>query len=105
MTDLVLVQVLNTCKYLVEEATSISVLKSLLLNDVVKQFSTRSVFHDEKQLSGSFNYFVQLNYVGVSHNLEDVNLPHDSGHIRLVLDLLLLKDLDGDFLLGEYVSA
>lgn len=105
MADLVLVQILYTCEYLVEEATSISVLESLLLNDVVKQFTTRGVFHDQKQLSGSFNDFIQLDYVRVTHYLEDMDLPHDSGDITLVLDLLLLKYLDGYLLLCEYVSA
>ena len=41
----------------------------------------------------------------MADDFEDVNFAHDPSDVGLVLDLVLLEDLDGDFLLGELVSA
>ena len=41
-------------------------------------------------------YFVELDDIRVTDNLENVDFPGDSLHVGLVLNLVLLEDLDGD---------
>lgn len=105
MADLDLVQVLNTSKDLMEEAASLRVLQTSLFDNVVEEFATRCILHDQEKLLARLNDFIKLHDVGVSHYLEDMNLTHDSGYVRLVLDHVLLKDFDGYFLVSQLVDA
>ena len=41
----------------------------------------------------------------MAHQLEDVDLSHNSRNVSLILDLLLLENLDGDLLLRQLVDA
>lgn len=50
MTDFVRMKVLDACKYLMEESACFAVLKTFLLDDVIKEFTTRRVLHDEEEL-------------------------------------------------------
>jgi hypothetical protein len=50
-----LVQVFYACKYLVEESACFWFFHSLVLDDVVEQFTSTSVFHDEVKLLGSLD--------------------------------------------------
>ena len=104
MANLDLVQVLNTCQNLVEETTGFTVLEPSLLDDVVKEFATARILHDEEELLRRFNYFVELHDIWVSHDFQNVDFSHDARDIRLVLNLVLLEDLDGDLLLRQLVD-
>ena len=61
--DVQRVDVINSCNDLLEEFASFLLWYSCLLDDVVKEFSATCVLHNEVQLPGCFNYFVQLHYV------------------------------------------
>ena len=39
----------------------------LILDDIVKQFSTLHVFHDQEELFGSLYDFVKLDDIGVAY--------------------------------------
>ena len=51
-----------------QKSAGVLVLNSLFLHDVVEEFATWGVLHDEKQLSAGFDDFVELDNVGVPHN-------------------------------------
>ena len=89
MANFILVDVLNARNDLLKEFASLIFLESLSLDNVFEKFSTRCVLHDEEQLPGGFDDFVQLNDVRVTHYLEDVDFTRDSLHIALVLNLVL----------------
>ena len=105
MADLDLVEVLDACEDLMEESTCLSVLKAPLLDNVIKEFAARRVFHYQEKLFVRLNDFIELNNVRVSHYLQDMNLSHDSCDVRLVLDHVLLEDLDRHFLMRQLMDA
>lgn len=105
MADFDLVQVLNACENLVEKATGFLVGQSLLLNDQIKQFTIRHEFHNQEQLPRSLNNLVQLHNVRMSDNLKNLDLPHNSRYIGLLLDFVLLQYFDGHLLLCQCVRA
>ena len=41
----------------------------------------------------------------MSDDFQNVNLTHHSCYVGLVLDFIFLKDLDGNFFLGELMDA
>ena len=43
------------------------------------------------------DYLIELNYIRMSNNFKDMNLPCDSLNIRLIFYLVLLQNLDSDF--------
>lgn len=50
-------------------------------------------------------YFIELNDVWVSHDLENMNFSRHSLDIRLIFDLVFLQNFDSDLLSCENVSA
>ena len=105
MHDVQLVKVLDPGDDLVEEFESLWFLHALVLHDVVEKFSTVSILHDQVELLGRLNDFVELNDVWVSDHLQDVNLSCHPLDVVHILDLILLKYLDGYFLPTRLVSA
>ena len=50
-------------------------------------------------------YFVELNDIGVSHFLEDVDLSGNSLNVALVFDAVLLENFDRNLLSRDRVRA
>ena len=105
MADFDLVEVLNACEYLVEKSACLTVLQPALFYDVVEQFAPTRVLHDQKQLLGCLDNFIELHDVRVSDDFQNVDLTHDSSDVSLVLDLVFFKHFDCDLLLGQLVDA
>lgn len=105
MADLDRVKVLNASENLVEKATGFLVGQALLLDDVVEKLAPRHILHDQKQLTRRFDNLVQLHNIGVPDNLEDLDLPHDSCDVALVLDLVFFQYFDGHFLIGQNMGT
>ena len=69
--------ILHTSYYLQQKSGSFLFWESFLLDYVLKELSTSSVLHDEKQLLVRFYYLyellaaylIQLDYVGMTHYL------------------------------------
>lgn len=93
-----LVDVLNPRNDLLEEPACLLLLKPLSFDDIVEQLASVCVFHDEEQLARGLDDFIELNDIGVSDDLKDVDLSSHPLHIRLVLDLVFLEYFDGYFL-------
>lgn len=46
-------------------------------------------------------YLVQLNHVGMSYDLQNVDFPRDAINVRLVLYLLFLENFDRHLFVGD----
>jgi len=57
--------VLNTTDYLLKYFAGFFLVHSFFANDVVEKLTPFHVFHDKKQMFGSFNNFIKLNNVGM----------------------------------------
>ena len=64
------------------------------VHDVVEELAVLRVLHDDEDAVGRLDDLVELRDGGVAHQFEDVQLARDPLHVRDVLDLLLLQDLD-----------
>ena len=61
------------------------------LDNVVEQLSTLHVFHYEEELLGSFDYLVELDYVRVANQLQNVDLTRYPLYVCHIHYLLLLE--------------
>ena len=86
MADSTQVDVFNACNELLVQSNSCLLMKSLMTNDVIEEFSILAVFHDKKQLTFSFDDLIQLYHVWVSDFLENLDLSTDSLDVLLVLN-------------------
>lgn len=84
-----------------EEAASLFVLKTLLLDDVVEQFATWHKLHNQKQLTARLDDLIQLHDVWVPHDLQNLDFAHDPCDVCLLLDLIFFQNFDCDLLLGQ----
>mmetsp|Transcript_73652 Transcript_73652/g.159358 ORF Transcript_73652/g.159358 Transcript_73652/m.159358 type:complete len:451 (+) Transcript_73652:1224-2576(+) len=96
---------LNTCNYLVEEAGCLGFLDTAVGDDVIEQFATASVLHNEIQLPACLYDFIELDDVRVSDQLEDVHLSSNPLHICHLDNALLLQHLDRHSFAGQDVGA
>ena len=78
MTDFDLVQILDSCQNLVEEAASLRVLQAPFLDNVVEEFTTRGVLHNQEKLLACLDDFIELHNVWVAHDLQDMDFAHHS---------------------------
>ena len=105
MNNTQLMKVLDASDYLMEEAASLRLLDSLALNDVVKELSSACVLHDQIELLRSLDDLVELDDVRMADELEDVDLSGNPLYIAHILDFLLLKNFNSNFLAREVVAS
>lgn len=105
MADANPMYVLDAGDDLLKELACILLLQPFSLDDVIEELTTTRVLHDQKQLLRGLNYFIELNHIGVSHYLQNVNLARHTLHIGLVLDLVLLEYFYGYFLACKDMCA
>jgi len=105
--------ILHTSYYLQQKPGSFLLWESFLLYYVLKELSTSSVLHDEKQLFVRFDYLyeslaaylIQLDYVGMTHYLQNVDFSCHSIDIRDVDYFVFDEHLDGHTLSSQAVEA
>lgn len=105
MHDVHRVDLLDSCNDLVKEPARFWLLDTTAGDDVVEEFSTTGVLHDEVQLPSCLYDLVELHYVGMSNKFEDVDLPRHSLNIGDLHDALLFQHLDGDSLSSQDVGS
>ena len=105
MTDFDLVQVLDSCQYLVEEAASLRVLQAPFLDNIVEELTARGILHNQEQLLACLNDFIELHNIWVAHDLQDMDFTHHSSDVRLVLDHVFFENFDCDFFVSQLVNA
>ena len=69
MHDVQLVKVLDSCDYLMEKFKSLRLFDSLIFNNVIEQFTSIRILHDQVKLFGRLYDFIKLDYVWVSDHL------------------------------------
>ena len=74
-------------------------------DDVVEQLATAAILHDHVKLFFGFNYLIELNNIRVSDLLQDFDFPCDSLNVFLVVDLVFLKDFDGNLFACQRMLA
>lgn len=67
MNDADLMNILNASNELMKHSDGFGFINPLILDDIVKQFSTLHVFHDQEELFGSLYDFVKLDDIGVAY--------------------------------------
>lgn len=97
--------VLDTADDLIEYLTSFILIHSLLLDDVVKQFSSTKKLHDQEKIFWRLNDLIQLDDIGMTDKFQDVDLSCDSLNVSDVNDFVFLKYFYGDFFTGRNVSC
>ena len=70
--------VLNTAQKLLEELACLLLLDTLVLDDVVKELTSRGVLHDEIELLRSLDYLIQLHNMRMLNNFENMNFTRNS---------------------------
>lgn len=86
MADATLVNVLNTSNELLVHPNCRLLMKSLMRHDVIEQLAVLAVLHDEEKFALSFDDFVQLDDVRVSHLFQNLNLATNPLDVLLVFD-------------------
>ena len=100
-----LVQVLHSRDYLVKELQGLGLLDSLVLDDEVEELALVGVLHDQVELLGRFDDFVQLYDVGMPDHLQDVDFSGNSFNVVDVLDFVFFKDFDRDSLVCQFMNS
>lgn len=105
MNNIQAAYILNTSYNLLEKTACFYLLHSLDLNNVVKQFSTTCVFHDQIKFLLCFNDFVELHNLRMSDYLQNMDFSSHPFHICDVHNLSLLEDFNGNFFISENVRS
>lgn len=79
--------------------------ESPILDDMLEEFATRAVLHDEIEVIVVLYHFIQLNYMWMSNTLKNRYFSVYSIYIGLVFYLVFLQDLYCDFVAGYNVGA
>ena len=88
--------VVDTSKKLLEMLAGCTFLKFLVLNDQLKELTSRGELHDEVQIFVCLNDLVDLNNIRVMQLLENLDLAADALDVFLVLNLGLFKHFHGN---------
>lgn len=105
MADLDLVDVLDAGDNLLHEATRLLFLQALPFDDVVEQFTSAGILHDQEQLARRLDNLVKLDDVRVTNYLQNVDLSGHPVNIRLVFNLVFLKNLNSYFFACDKMRA
>jgi hypothetical protein len=99
------VDLIQPCYDLVEEPASLFLWHPATCHNVVEQFTTAAILHDQVELPRSFNDLIQLDHMWMPDELEDMNLASDPLHISYIHDAFLLQYLHSNLLTSENVSS
>ncbi len=89
------VEVVDSEDQLLEDGAGLSLWQFLAVDDVFEQLAALCVLHDQEELFGTFDDFVELDEVRMPDDLEYVDLSGDPLDVCDLDDLVLVEDLDG----------
>ena len=81
MHDLEWLEVLYTRDDLLEKFASLDFRDFLVFDDIVKQFTFRDVLHDQVEGTFGFDYFIELDNMGMLHDLQNMDFSADALYI------------------------
>lgn len=82
-------QIIDSTNDLLKELAGLSLLHPLMLDNILKQLSPTRILHNQVQLLARLYDLIQLYYIGVSNQFQDMDLPRNSLHIRNFWDFVL----------------
>ena len=94
VADSTVMDVLDTGDELKVELACLLLRKPCVLDYVVEEFTTVTIFHDHVELFFGFNNFIKLDDIGVSYLFEDLDFPSDSLNILLIMNFILFKNFN-----------
>ena len=90
MTNTAFVKVLNAANELPVKLGSLGLVKTGVSHNKIEQLTSVCVLHDHEKLLLSLNNLVELNDIRMANLLQNFDLPSDTLHVFLIVDLLLL---------------
>ena len=96
MADAKLMDVFDTADELLEKFTRLFFVKSLILDNNVKQLTTIHEFHHQIEIFLSFYDFINLYNIWMVQLFKDLDFSRYTLYVFLVLDTWLLKYFYGD---------
>ena len=105
VADAALVYIFNARYQLQVELASLLLRQPRMPHNIIKQLAATAVLHDHIEFFFGFNYFVELNDIGVPHLLQNLDLPRNPLNILLIINFVLLEYLDGHLLASQRVLA
>lgn len=92
--DVQLVDIFYASVDLLEKLACLVFLEPSVRHNVVKELSAARVLHDQVELLGGLDDFIELDNVGVPDQLQNVDFPSHAFYVRHIRDAVLLQDLD-----------
>jgi hypothetical protein len=90
---------------LLEHLAGFLLVHPLLADDIVKELASFHVLHDEEEVFGRFDDFVELDDIGVADEFEDVDLSGHSFHVGHIDYPVFFQYFYGYFLAGGNVGG
>lgn len=100
MDDPNLVNIFDACNKLCKYPDSFTLINAFILNDVVEEFPLLHVLHDQEQLFGRLDDFVELDDIWMPDELQYVYLSRDSFDVSHFSDFVLFEYFYGHILIG-----
>jgi len=98
-------EILDTCDNLVQEIAGFCLFNSMISYNIIEEFTTLGIFHDQIQLLWCLNYLIKLNDIGMPDHLKYMNFTSHSFNIIDILYLIFLQNLNSNFFTGETMDA
>lgn len=105
MSNIKPVQILNGIQNLVEYPASCSLLQSDLVSHHAEEFTLLCELVDDEHVICCFDDLVEIDNVGMSDFLHDVDLSLDADLVILILNAIFIDDLYGNFLASWDVNG
>jgi hypothetical protein len=96
MDDVESMDILNPCDDLLEELAGLFFFNSIVRNDVFEEFTATGILHDQIELAGGLDDFVELDDVGVADQFQDMNFSGNPFDIVNICYLFFLENLYGN---------
>jgi hypothetical protein len=100
MNDVELMYIVHPCIDLLEKLASFVFLEPRVSHNIVKELPPTGVFHNEVELLGGLNYFIELDNVRMSNQFKNVDLSGHSFDVRDISDSIFLQNFDCNLLSG-----
>lgn len=94
MCNVPLVQKLNAGHNLVVELETLTLREPVFCYDIIKQFTTTGVLHDQINVALRLDDLIEFDYVLVPNALKNFDLANNSLYVSLVRDPVLLQNLN-----------
>ncbi len=88
--------IVDTIHNLMEKTNCIAFLDASMGHNIIKQFTTRGIAHDEENILGRIHNLIQLDDIWMVDLLEDVNLTRHTFHISRIDDTVFFQDFNGN---------